>query len=178
MFFAELETDRLFLRNISREYREFIFRQFSSEAVNRYLFDAEPVQTMAEADELVDSYLLPEPRTHHRWILVLKDTGEAIGTCGFHCWDRGGRAVELGYDMQEEYQGHGYMTEALRAILAFAQDQMDVDAVHAHIYEENLRSVNLAERLGFRFLGETTSYSFRGREYPHRIYTLTFSRAE
>ena len=38
MFFKELETDRLFLKNISSDDREFIFTVFSNDDVKKYLF--------------------------------------------------------------------------------------------------------------------------------------------
>jgi ribosomal-protein-alanine N-acetyltransferase len=40
MFYRELETDRLFLKNISIEDIEFIFSQFSNSEVTKYLYDA------------------------------------------------------------------------------------------------------------------------------------------
>ncbi len=119
MFFYEIETDRLRLKNISMEDREFIFKQFSNDAINRYLFDAEPLNSLEESDDIIKFYLQPEPRMQHRWVLTLKSNGTKIGTCGFHCWDK--NCVDIGYDLQVEYWGQGYMTEALKAMLSFAK---------------------------------------------------------
>jgi RimJ/RimL family protein N-acetyltransferase len=46
MLFNNIETDRLVLKNIAIDDRNFIFSQFSDDVVNRYLFDAEPVTDM------------------------------------------------------------------------------------------------------------------------------------
>ena len=54
MLFHDLETERLRLRNLSKEDTDFIFRQFSDDDVNRYLFDAEPFTDRKEAEALVD----------------------------------------------------------------------------------------------------------------------------
>jgi hypothetical protein len=43
MFYQELETERLLLKNISPADRNFIFAQFSNEKVNENLNDAEPL---------------------------------------------------------------------------------------------------------------------------------------
>ncbi|HOP11400.1 MAG TPA: GNAT family N-acetyltransferase [Oscillospiraceae bacterium] len=171
-FFSPIETKRLMLKNISADDRAFILKQFSDDSVNRYLYDTEPFSNLEEADELIDYFTQPEPRTLHRWILVLKDGGEKIGTCGFHNWDRRNQRAEIGYDLQPDFWGKGYMSEALEAILVFARDRMKLKRIDAHIYPENLGSVRLAERHGFRFCGETKVYVFRGKEYLHRIYTL------
>ena len=172
MLFRELETERLQLKNISAQDRDFILKQFSTDAVNEYLFDAEPFQELWEADELIEYFTQPEPRTLHRWILVLKDDGEKIGTCGFHNWDRENSRAEIGYDMQPDFWGKGYMSEAVKTILTFAKDEMKLKRIDADIYPENFRSVRLAERYGFRFNGETRVFVFRGEEYLHRVYTL------
>lgn len=51
MFFCNLETERLILKNIAQEDRNFIFSQFSDDVVNKYLFDAEPLTDIIGADE-------------------------------------------------------------------------------------------------------------------------------
>lgn len=172
MFFEALETERLQLKNLSADDGDFMLKQFSTDAVNEYLYDAEPFQNLQEAVDLINYFTRPEPRTLHRWILVLKDSGEKIGTCGFHNWDRENNCAEIGYDMQPEFWGKGYMSEALKAILAFAKDKMKVKRIDANIYPDNLGSVKLVERYGFRFNGETSICVFRGKEYLHRVYSL------
>jgi ribosomal-protein-alanine N-acetyltransferase len=102
------------------------------------LFDAEPLNNLDEADELIYFYLQPEPRMQHRWILTLKNNNVKIGTCGFHCWDKNKNCVDIGYDLQVEYWSQGLMSEALNAILDFAQNEMKIKQVHAHIYVDNL----------------------------------------
>ena len=172
MFFRELETDRLVLKNIALDDRAFILTQFSNPIVNRYLFDAEPIADLQGAEDIIRYYTQPEPRTHHRWVLVRKEDGAKIGTCGFHCWDAARRCCDAGYDLLPEYWGNGYMGEAMKAILAFAQGDMKIERVHACIYPGNPGSVRLAERLGFAFKGQMKDEVFRGASYPHRIYEL------
>lgn len=172
MLFKELETDRLLLKNISKDDRNFILNQFSNTEVNRYLFDAEPLADIQAADEIIAFYIQPEPRLQHRWILVTKAEGIEIGTCGFHFWDTNNQVCDVGYDLNEAYWGKGYMMEAMQAILAFAADAMNLKRINACIYIENYSSLKLAERLGFKFEGKTQNLTFRGKEYEHRILTL------
>jgi ribosomal-protein-alanine N-acetyltransferase len=172
MFFCEIETERLYMKNIAIDDREFVFSQFSDNNVNEYLFDAEPLINIEGADEIIGFYMQPEPRYQHRWILVHKPDGEKIGTCGFHCWDIGAKTCEIGYDLKQAYWGRGYMTEALKAALTFAHEQMNLKQIKACISADNIRSIKLAEKLGFVFTGETQQVIFRGKEYKHNILTL------
>lgn len=173
MFFIELETDRLFLKNIGKTDRLFILSQFSDPKITRYLFDAEPLNTLEEANEIIDFYLQPEPRMQHRWILKEKQNKLPIGTCGFHYWNKEQSTVEMGYDLKEVYQGKGYMNEALNAIIDFAKKQMKVKAINACVYIKNDPSIRTVEKLGF-VLTSSKNEHFRGEDYPHHIYTLTF----
>ena len=169
--FNELETERLYLKNIAIEDKEFIFQQFSDDDINRYLYDAEPMSDIAEAQELIEFYTCPEPRMQHRWILVRKSDGEKLGTCGFHCWNPQGQKIETGYDLRKEYWSNGYMSEAMKAIIDFAEKCLGVSYIDAHIFTKNEKSIALVKKMGFDFYGETENYSFHGVEYVHYVFT-------
>jgi ribosomal-protein-alanine N-acetyltransferase len=171
MFFTNLETERLFLKNIDTSDRDFVFSMFSDDVVTKYLFDEEPLIDISGADEIINSYLEPEPRTHHRWIIIRKSDNTKMGTCGFHCWNRPKKIVEVGYDLKEQFWGNGYMQEAVREIIAFAKDKMDIEEICANIYIENQKSKKLAESLGFVVSGYTSEF-FRNQEYKHYKYSL------
>jgi len=171
MFFTPLETPRLQLKNIAAEDRDFVFAQFSNAEVSRYLYDVEPLQNIEGADDIIRGYTADEPRSRHRWVLVRKQDGVKMGTCGFHFWKPSEGTVEVGYDLYPDYWGNGYMAEAMKAVIRFAEAQMQLRQIDAEIYPDNLRSAALAERLGFEFLGETRTLVFRGIPYLHRIYS-------
>lgn len=169
--FVDLQTQRLLLRSVSPKDRNFIYEQFSNAHINRYLFDAEPLRHVEEADEIIGFYMAPEPRSQHRWILTLNDEGTPIGTCGYHCWNKEDRTVEIGYDLKETYWGKGFMTEALSKIIDFAKENMKVKSINACIYVENQKSIAVVEKFGFERSGEKTEL-FRNEPYLHHIYTL------
>ena len=166
MFYNNIETDRLVLRNIDNIDREFIFSQFSDDEINRYLFDAEPLTDISGADGIIEYYLEPEPRPHHRWIVIRKADGVKMGTCGFHCWSIKDSRVEIGYDLKKEFWGNGYMYEALKGIIEFAKGPMDIKEINACIYTENHKSISLAEKLGFVLTGSKYEL-FKGKKYLH-----------
>lgn len=175
MLFNNIETDRLILKNIAIDDRNFIFSQFSDYVVNRYLFDAEPVTDMQGADEIITSYIQPEPRFQHRWVIMKKSDGTKMGTCWFHCWNQEDCKVEVGYDLKEEFWGKGYMQEAMKEIISFAINEMHITEISACIYIDNQRSTRLAENLGFILSGSMYE-SFRNKEYLHNIYSLYINR--
>lgn len=171
MFYTDQETERLILKNIDSEDRAFIFSHFSNQDVTAFLFDAEPLMDFSGADEIIDFYLVPEPRPQHRWIIQRKTDGLKMGTCGFHCWSTQNAKVEIGYDLAKAFWGNGFMGESLKTIIGFAQHQMKVKEIEACISVDNRKSICLVEKLGFVLSGSKYEV-FRGKKYLHNVYTL------
>ncbi|WP_346885803.1 GNAT family N-acetyltransferase [Clostridium sp. UBA4395] len=171
MFFNNIETERLVLKNISSDDRDFIFSEFSDDVVNRHLFYAEPLTDAEGTDEIINFYTQQEPRLQNPWIIIRKSDGIKMGTCGFHCWNKREYKVEIGYDLKEEFWGNGYMQEAIKEIITFAIINMKIKEISACIYIDNKRSIHLVENLGFVLSGSTYEL-FRDKKYLHNIYSL------
>ena len=171
-YFPDLETDRLILRSITPDDIEFVFQHFSNTEVNRFILDDEPVQTMEQAQEIIDFYVPPR-KSYNRWVIKLKASETPIGTCGFHKWDQRNRHAEIGYDLSPAYWHKGYMTEALHPAIQHGFEKMDLNRIEAIVYPENTASLRLLERLGFQEEG-LLRQSFRqgDRYYDHLILSL------
>ena len=97
------------------------------------------------------------------WMIELKD-GTHIGELCFKGLDSNG-VVEIGYGIMEQYQEHGYATEAVKAISAWAFQEPKVTAIEAEIDDKNIASKKVLEKCGFIFTGK------KGKEGPR--YKLT-----
>ena len=169
--FENIETKRLILKCINPSDREFIFEEFQNDFVNQYLFDAEPMTEIKEADDLIEFYNMKEPRNQHRWVLINKLEKLKMGTCGFHLWDREKNQVEIGFELMQQYTGKGYMSEAVEALIEFARTNMKVNKIIAIVYIENRNCKRLLEKFGFKMVGKEEC-SFRGSMYLHDICEL------
>ncbi|GGU05296.1 acetyltransferase [Streptomyces coeruleorubidus] len=90
------------------------------------------------------------------YVLVRREDGRALGAMGFHgVPDESGR-VEIGYDLVEAARGHGYATEALRALSAYALSRDEVRTVAANVERDNTPSHNVLARAGFKAVAEDT----------------------
>jgi len=168
--FVDLETERLFLKCIGYDDADFFYKQFTTDEVNKYLYDIEPLSSLEEAKTWIGLFLEGEPRNHHRWIMVLKENGEKIGTCGFHRWNRETGEIEMGYDLQPPYWRKGYTSEALTAIMKFALEEMKVKKIFAHISVDNIASIRISEKLGFVRTVEQYYEELHGKKYLHDVY--------
>jgi [ribosomal protein S5]-alanine N-acetyltransferase len=169
--FTNLETNRLILKCIDHSDRDFIFEEFQNDFINRYLYDEEPMTDISQADELIDFYTMSEPRKQNRWVLIDKATNTKLGTCGFHLWNPDHKEVEIGFELMEQYNGRGYMLEAVEAIIDFAENKIKVERINAIVYVENQNCIKLLVKLGFIKADEDET-EFRGQIYHHSIYVL------
>ena len=49
--FKNLETERLLLKSIDKNDRDFIFKEFTNDFINNYLYDEEPMTNISDADD-------------------------------------------------------------------------------------------------------------------------------
>jgi RimJ/RimL family protein N-acetyltransferase len=61
-----------------------------------------------------------------------------------------GQQAEIGWALDPEHQGHGYATEATRALLRLCFEDLGVHRVEALCFAVNEPSWRLMERLGMR----------------------------
>ncbi|MCR4628131.1 MAG: GNAT family N-acetyltransferase [Clostridium sp.] len=64
--------------------------------------------------------------------------------------DYGIGAGELGYHIYPEYRGQGFAEEACRAVLRYAEEEMELGGMILRIRNDNTASQRLAKKLGFR----------------------------
>jgi [ribosomal protein S5]-alanine N-acetyltransferase len=107
---------------------------------------------MAEALPVVRDRLrqAPEEGRWWNWLVVLGESREAVGSVAFAGPpDREG-AVLIGYAMYPAFEGRGYATEAVRAMIDWAFDQPGVREVRALAPVWNTPALRVAENVGMR----------------------------
>lgn len=72
-----------------------------------------------------------------------------IGMCTLENINREYSVCELGYWLDISYVGKGYMTECVKAIIQYAQNELNMKSVNAFVITEHRKSIALLERLGF-----------------------------
>nr|WP_281548553.1 GNAT family N-acetyltransferase [Alistipes onderdonkii] len=86
---------------------------------------------------------------HTFWFLILRDGGAVAGSACFKgAADADGR-VEIGYGLEKAFEKQGYMTEAVRALCAWAKQQPGVRQITAETDPDNRASQRVLQRAGF-----------------------------
>ncbi len=89
-----------------------------------------------------------------------KETGRFVGECGFLEMRREMQpstegTLETGWALMPSVQGRGYATEALRAMIAWAEQHFPDKEMTCIIDPQNGPSLRVAEKLGFREVART-----------------------
>lgn len=81
------------------------------------------------------------------------------------------RSAFVGYSIDKEYQGHGYMKEVLREVCSYAFEEMGLHRLEASTLLENSRSQSVLNACGFNELGINKKYLYINGEWrDHKIF--------
>jgi RimJ/RimL family protein N-acetyltransferase len=96
-------------------------------------------------------------------------TGELVGDVGMSPAPGEPGVIKLGYTIAPEFQGRGYATEAVRALIAYAFDTLGAEVVRIYADGDNVASHRVAEKAGLhlveRFRGEEDGQAWFGVRY-------------
>ena len=77
----------------------------------------------------------------------------------------------MGYWIGQPYARHGYMTEALLAMVHYAFSTMDISRVESACLPENVASRGVLEKCGYKYEGVAQAYiQINGRWRTHVLY--------
>ena len=157
----ELKTKRLRLSPLTRqELEQTIDRETDGERKRAYGemlagMNADPANVLWSAP----------------WKMCLKEEGSCIGDIGFKGAPKQG-TVEIGYGIQKAYEGQGYTTEAVGAMLDWAFSQKDVYAVEAEA--GNAASAHILEKHKFQRVGDGEEGPRYRREKPQSAWMTVY----
>ncbi len=146
---VKLQTARLLLRPLGTADAPALLAIFSDPVVMRY-WSSPPWASIDEAHAMVarDQKAMATGE-YLRLGVVQADTGTLIGTCTLFSIDTACRRAEVGYSLAQSAWGHGFMHEALRALLDYGFSEMQLNRVEADIDPRNSASARSLDRLGF-----------------------------
>lgn len=143
-----IETERLLLRPMGAgDLDEFVALHADPE-VTRFI---RPLDRGEAAERLRRDEREWSERGHGLFAVLDRAGGDFLGRCGLKFWPQFDE-TELGWALRRDAWGHGYATEAGRACVEWGFAELDVPYLTAMIAAGNLRSIRVAERLGFTHL--------------------------
>lgn len=147
-----LETDRLVIRELTISDIDDLYRVYQSPKVSEYT--EKLYEDKARETEYMREYIEKQYRffEYGVWGIVRKEDGKLLGRAGLS--NRPGyENAELGYVIDSNEWKKGYAYEACSAILEYAKEELEMMYIQAFSRAENIASVKLLEKLGFKEKG-------------------------
>jgi RimJ/RimL family protein N-acetyltransferase len=145
-----INSSRVFLRGITPADAAAVYEIYSDPEVMRYW--GGPCMThRSEAKEFLRG-VIDDLQKHKciQWGISERPGHGVIGTVAMFALDFFAGKSEIGFALARSHWGKGLMREALRALFAYAFNEMDVRRIEADVDPRNLRSITLLEDLGFK----------------------------
>jgi ribosomal-protein-alanine N-acetyltransferase len=168
---VRIETERLRLRPFTMDDLEALHACiYSSEAVMEYL-PGGAGRPISRTEEVL-AFFADHWQRHGFGCFAVEDkaSGELIGQCGLNLVpDTRRREVEIAFALAEAHWGRGLATEAARAVLCWAFDEIRLDEVIGLAARDNSAGQRVLEKLGMRYSKDQTLYGMKVRRYQiHR----------
>ncbi len=168
-----LTTERLLLRRLTAADLDNLFAYTSDPEVAKYIrrpLHHSRADAKAYFTTFLDAYrqgdVAPWGIEHRR------DRG-IIGTCGFLYWSSEHARSQVYYALARPYWGQGYMPEAVRAVLTFGFETMQLNRIDGTCWVENAASARVLEKVGMHVEGILRQFVFvKGAFRDIRWYSL------
>lgn len=148
--FPVLQTDRLILRQLETTDDKDIFFHRSDGGVNKYLegFRHTSIEQTHAFIEKIQKGV--ENNEFVFWIIIQRETNKFIGTICLWNVSKEESKAETGYTLSSDFQGKGYMQEALVKVIDFGFNKMKLKIIEAYTHKSNDRSTKLLLKNKFK----------------------------
>lgn len=168
-----IETERLLIRLAEPEEAEAIFSYRSDFLENKYQ------GWFPDSAKEVYDYISNMPKTIDiadvcfQFAIMNVNENRLIGDIGIIFTNYNHMQAEIGCTLHKDYQGKGYATESLKAIVNYLFFTLNKHRIIASVDPRNTASIRLIQRLGFRKEAHfKESYYLRGEWVDDIIYAI------
>ena len=165
-----LTTERLVLRPVTVRDHAALLAHWTLPDVRRFLFDGAPPCAAEVTETIEESVRNFATAGYGVWLIEAPGQPGFIGTAGLRALEELG--LEIFYSLAPGSWGHGFATEAARAVVEHALGPLGLPEVLAEVDEGNAASVAVITRLGMTLfdvvpgvLGPMTRYRRTARAH-------------
>ena len=146
-----LETERLSLRRLTVDDAEFILALLNEPSFLRYIGDKK-VRNLDDARQYILNGPVGSYERHGFGLkcVELRESHTPIGMCGLLKRDEL-PDPDIGFALLPDFWNKGFAFEAAQAVLKDARERLQLQRILAITSLDNEASINLLQRLGFKF---------------------------
>ena len=146
-----VETERLLLRKWNDDDAALVNQIYAKPEVMEFI-PGGVWSTDRTARVIARMRELDSERGYGFYPVVVKDLGRVIGHCGLGLLEQTPE-IEVAYILDSPYWGRGYASEAVRAIMTRAFQELNISRIVAVAFPENARSIGVMRSVGMTPVG-------------------------
>ena len=167
-----IKTKNLYLRGITLDYKDDIFREFTLE-ITTYMFPS-PAEKIEETIEFIETSIKEnEEGSNFQIVILYKESKDFLGCGGLHHINR--KTPELGIWIKKSAHGRGYGKETVIALKKWADQSLDYKYILYPVDDKNYPSRKIPEFLDGKVVREYDEINMSGKKQhllEYRIYPL------
>lgn len=146
-----LETKRLILREMIKTDDAFVLDLLNQPSFIKNIGDRN-VRNLEQAREFIETRYRKSYADNGfgLYAVVLKETSETIGMCGFVKRD-GLPDADIGFAFLPQFEKKGYAFESAEAVMEYGKNNLNLERVLAITSQDNESSMKLLKKIGFKF---------------------------
>ena len=149
-----IETERLELVPLSlNQLKLWVAEEAALEKELDFTYKGQPLTgfMLRNIQEEIEAIEKDEPNYlfYTTWLMILKSNRMAVGSAAFKGSPNQNGEIEIGYGLGEEFEHHGYMTEAVEELCKWGLNQKNVKQILAETDVEGDASERVLQRNGF-----------------------------
>jgi len=150
-----IKTKHLNLRLLKQDDLGYLSELNRDAEVRQFYPDGtqDKAQTKVRLDQLISYY---EINGLPGFSMFLGETGEFVGRCGFALTEVG--ETEVGYLLHKKFWGRGYASEALAALLKWANQNIKAGYIIAFAPEMHIASQRVMQKCGMQYYKKDVSH--------------------
>lgn len=165
-YFKKLVGERIYLSPRNVEDVEIFTKWMNDFHVTDYTGRSFQTLTLQEEKE----YLEKSSNDKNVFAIIDIEKDKLIGSIGLHQVDHINRTATLGIFIgDEEYRSKGYGTEAIRLILDFGFNYLNLNNIELALMEFNERALKCYKKCGFKEIGRRRKSKFINGKYYDSI---------
>lgn len=154
-----IETDRLILRRYVIEDADAMYKNWASDSEVTKFLTWQPHSSVDVSRSIIENWLKEySDKKYYQWAIVLKANGnEPIGDISVGQMNEDISMVHIGYCLGRAWWRRGIMSEALKAVMDFMFDTVEVNRVESRHDPMNPNSGKVMQKCGMKYEGTLRS---------------------
>ncbi|MDO8509108.1 MAG: GNAT family protein [Nanoarchaeota archaeon] len=149
----KIETNRLILQRPSLKEAKDLAENGNEKSMPYFTWYIPYPFTENNAKKIIKEFWLDEKKGNVGFSIRLKEENKVIGIIDIYSIKKEHKKAKIGYWIGKKYRGKGLASEAVRAVINYAFNNLKLDKLSADTLVDNEASNILLKKVGFREVG-------------------------